>query len=302
MNKINFLMEYFKYLKNPISALKLKFGIVDSCEVKIKNYDESLFIENVPILDELMWLLPAIPNSRITEFIEYFKGITNDEEFLNIEGVKYINIFNKKFIKNHPLKYNTCYGEHFTDDGWDMVDFKNRDVIDVGANVADTTLYFANRGGNIIAFEPVKHLYDLGLKNISINPSLKENIKLFNKAVGAKRGKLNISADSLKDYADESVNYDIEVITINDILEIYNFNPDILKMDCEGCEFDIIETTDLTMFNDIILEHHSYMAGKDPKKLIDTLEKQGFEINIYPCNVSRRDFSDIGIIHAFKKN
>ena len=71
-------------------------------------------------------------------------------------------------------------------------------------------------------------------------------------------------------------------------------------MDCEGCEFEIILNEDLTMFNEIVFEHHSKMVGKDYKPLIEKLEKEGFKINTYEVAASKQSFDDIGIIHAYK--
>ena len=94
--------------------------------------------------------------------------------------------------------------------------------------------------------------------------------------------------------------YSVEVITVNDVLNEYNFPVDILKMDCEGCEFEIILNEDLTMFTDIVFEHHSKIAGKDYKPLIEKLKKDGFKIDTYSVEASKLEFEDIGIIHAFK--
>lgn len=297
--KIRNLIRYFKYLENPIECLKFKFGKTNTCNVKIKNEKTVLKINYVPILDKLMHYLPLTPKSKYPELIRYFTELSNDEKIVTINTIKYINTLNSEFIKKHPYNYNACNDEYFSDDEWDMIDFKNRHVIDIGGNVADSALDFANNGAEVIAFEPVKHLYEIGLENISLNPELSENITFINKAVGAKSGKIDITADSLKSYISTNENYEIDVITIEDILKDYKIKPDILKMDCEGCEFEIIAKYDLSMFNDVIFEHHSKIVGKDYNQLIEILKNQGFEINTYPCNSSQRPFNEIGIIHAF---
>ena len=71
-------------------------------------------------------------------------------------------------------------------------------------------------------------------------------------------------------------------------------------MDCEGCEFEIILNEDLTMFNDIIFEHHSGMVGKDYNVLIEKLKKENFKINRFPVAIN--NFDEIGIIHAYKSS
>ena len=74
--------------------------------------------------------------------------------------------------------------------------------------------------------------------------------------------------------------------------------PDLLKMDCEGCEFEIIENCDLSEFNEIIFEQHSRIVGKDVNILIDSLKKSGFKIEI--AAVFDEDLDDLSLIHAYK--
>ena len=300
MNRIDVVRDYFKYFKNPISALMFKFNLKNSCEVKLKNHPDTFKIEKVEILDRLINKLPVVIDSRYDEFKQYIDDLISDKEILVINNLKYVNVYSNNFQKEHHLWYNVCYDEYFSDDEWNMVDFRGRDVIDIGGNAADTALVFASDGANVIAFEPVKHLYDLALMNISINEEYKNQIRFINNGVGGKRGKLELTAQSLKDYADVTENYEVEVITVSDILDKYQIKPDILKIDCEGCEFEIIKNEDLSMFKDIVLEHHAFMVEKDSKLIIDELKRQGFNVNTYECRASRRKFEEMGFIHAYK--
>lgn len=300
MKKLNYLFDYFKFLKNPISALMFKFGFKKECEIKLKNSNVSVKLTSISSLNRLMIQLPITINKKYAELSKYIKDIDDDKEVVVIDDINYVNIYNKNFIKSNPNNYNICNEEYFSDDQWDMINFNNRHVIDIGANIGDTALYFAKENAKVIAFEPVKHLYELGLENISLNPTLKDKINLINKAVGGKRGKLTIGNETTKTYINKNDSYQIEVITVQDVLEEYEFPADILKMDCEGCEFEVIINEDLTMFNDIIFEHHSKQVGKDYKPLIKKLEDDGFKIDKYPVFTSKLDFEDIGIIHAYK--
>lgn len=289
----------FKYLKNPISSLFFKAGILKTYNVKVKNTNYEIRIRNKNSLNRIMFVLPGIQEELFESFFDYIKDLENDVEQVSIDGIKYINVFNSEFEKTHPYNYAIHIDEFFTGDEWDMISYSGRHIIDIGGNVGDTALYFAKEGAEVISFEPVRHLYELAEENVQINPQYKDKITLVNKGVGGSKGTLTFSDVSVNGYV-EGNQYEMEIISISDLLNDYDFTPDILKMDCEGCEFEVISKHDLTMFNDIIFEHHAQMVNKDHRTLIDILENQGFKTNIYPCNASDSNIEEMGIIHAFK--
>lgn len=297
--KISYLIDYFKYIQNPINALKFKFGISKTCNLKIKNCDHSITLHNVSSINYLMSIVPIVSNNKMTEFLEYVKEIDDDKKILTINGIHFVNTLNKDFLKNNKHDYCIHIIEFFTDDEWNMVNFSKRHVIDLGGNIGDTALYFAKKGAEVISFEPVQHLHELAIKNLDINKEYSDKITLVNKGVGGKTGTITFDSTSVKSYADKDSDY-MEIISFQDLLSDYEFTPDILKMDCEGCEFEVIPNNDLTMFNDIIFEHHSEITGKDYNILIDALKKQGFKINCYKVHSTKESFEKIGIIHAFK--
>ncbi len=301
-DRIKYAIDYFKYLDNPIEGILFKFGIKDEFRIKLKKSDESIRINNIATLDIIMRVIKHIDEENFPEFILTLKDICNNENTITINDINYLNLWSDDYIKTGPnVGGNVCLFEYFGDDEWSMVNFKDRDVIDIGANVADTPLFFAKKGANVIGFEPVKELYEIGLKNINLNPAYKEQIKLINKGVGAKRGKIKINEEeSVTDYVNENFSYYVEVITIEDILNDYDIKPDILKMDCEGCEFKIILNNDLSEFKDIIFEYHSFMTHIDYKELVVKLEEQDFNIDLYEVNSTSKSVEEIGIIHAHK--
>ncbi|MCC7554311.1 MAG: FkbM family methyltransferase [Methanobacteriaceae archaeon] len=286
-NKLKNLKDYFKYLNNPIQALLFKFNIPKKYTASIKKRNEVFTLNNNNTINSLMHALPYLDNDKFNEFKDYIMQIDVNKKILKLKDLNIINnILNRIFLEYFMIGY------------WD-INVKNRTIIDIGANVGDTSLFFAMNGAKeILGFEPVKELYEMSVKNIEINPKYKNKINLVNKGVYCKKGKLNISMDSTKNYIDKQDSYEVEVITIKEILKKYDTIPDILKIDCEGCEFDIIEHSDLSMFNDIILEHHSNMVGKKIIYLIKKLKIQGFKIKTH--DVFNSDFEDLGIIHAYK--
>lgn len=297
--KIKYLQDYFKYLSNPVDALRFKFNLKNECIIKIKNTNKSVSLKNVNSLNLLMQILPNVKKENITGFLNYIKNIDNDEKYLDIIDIKFINTYNSDFIKNHDNEYYCHLTEFFTDDVLNIIDYQDRYVIDIGGNVGDTSLYFAKSGANVISFEPVKHLYNLAVENVNLNPTLKDKITLVNKAIGGKKGKLQLDSTSVAEYTGNNDN-EMEVITMNDFFEEYSFTPDILKMDCEGCEFEIIEKNDLSMFNEILFEHHGKIVNKDFNILVKKLKKQGFNIEFYQSEGVCSIFKEQGMIYAFK--
>ena len=105
--------------------------------------------------------------------------------------------------------------------------------------------------------------------------------------------------NSTVDYRNNENSYEVNIITIEDILNENNIKPDILKIDCEGCEYNIILNTDLSAFNDIIFEHHQILIKKDYNLLIDKLKSQGFEVE--KLTETAANFEEVGLIHAYRK-
>lgn len=198
-----------------------------------------------------------------------------------------------------PLNLSSFF-ELFNKGYWNDfgIDYSNRTIIDIGSNGGDSSLYFASQGANVFGYEPVTPIYEYSLKLIELNPDLKDKLHFFNYGVSDKRGKINIiSMESVSAYV-ENDSYEIEIITLDDILNYNHIEPDFLKMDCEGCEFNIILNSDLSGFKDILFEHHSAIVGKPYFRLIEKLENHGFKIK--KLNVFNSDFENVGLIHAYK--
>lgn len=295
IKKIHYLLDYFKYLKNPIPCLLFKFGFKKNITVKIKNCKNTIYLENVNALNDFMANL-GIVDYISDEFVNFMADLNSSKEIITWAGA---NIYNFYKIDKDFTAYP--YIEYFISGYYNScdVDYNNRCVIDIGSNVGDSAIYFASRGADVYGYEPVKHLYDYSLKIKKINPEIENKLNFFNFGVSDKVGKINIDLmDSASIYTNQNDSYEIDVITIKDILENNGISADILKMDCEGCEFNIILNSDLSNFNDIIFEHHSFLVDKDYKLLVDKLESQGFKIKKYVF--TGRNFEDVGLIHAFK--
>jgi len=153
------------------------------------------------------------------------------------------------------------------------------DVIDIGANIGDSAIYFALKGASYVyAFEPLPAVYKIALQNIKLN-NLEDKITLINAAVGSKEGTVKVpSSINIQESEGYSITNhgDVEVplLSFNNIIKISK-DPDLLKIDCEGCEADIIFSTELD-FNKIFVESHQGITRIPHKKLLKRLEEQKY--------------------------
>ena len=139
-------------------------------------------------------------------------------------------------------------------------DIKENDlVIDVGGHVGYFTIYAAKKAknGKIITFEPSKESFNVLKNNLKINNI--QNVIIENVGVGAKSGTaiLNVDVDhgignSIFFSSKNSEKEDIRITTIPEIVKKYKIESiDLLKLDCEGAEFEIILNLPSTILNTI---------------------------------------------------
>ena len=137
---------------------------------------------------------------------------------------------------------------------YDCLPVKNKIVLDVGASIGDSSIYFILRGATkVIALEPDLELYSLAKKNIELN-GFADKIELIR------------AGCSYIDRGDQ-VNSKPPLMTLQTILDNYSIKPDVLKMDCEGCEYDVIlSSSPHTLFNFSFLEIEYHYGYENIKK------------------------------------
>lgn len=160
-------------------------------------------------------------------------------------------------------------------------------VVDVGFNFGIFSLRALNKGASkIIAFEPDKELYE---KIHDIYPD-KDKVSLNNVAVTDHYGETTFystlgSLDSstlcvpvnkmgLQEYTVPCIDF-YDFITVKEKLD----HIDLLKIDCEGEEYRIMENIPdefLATIPKIILEYH-FNNGPELKPILAKLERTGFE-------------------------
>jgi FkbM family methyltransferase len=171
---------------------------------------------------------------------------------------------------------------------------KDRIVIDIGANIGAFSLYAAALGAKkVISVEPISASYNTFLKNIH-RLGLK-NITTYKKIVSDKGNdflpvSLNDNAGANSMY-NVSENYEVvETITFSEIMNQIAGHDIILKLDCEGGEYDVIMNAtehDMVRINEIMMEIHTELhpkyKGKEviEQKLIDFGFEKKDSVQIY---------------------
>ena len=215
---------------------------------------------------------------KITEFDDSFIVLTN------VNNIKLKCRIKEGFDLGHIL-------EIFEENTYSK-DFKNSTVIDVGASTADSSIYFAINGAReVYGLEPMKESYDIALYNVMVN-NLTNKVHLINAACSSKLGTVELNLSSKNPNANSiipseivkasGINFNsrrlVDSISLKDIIYQYGLSKvDLLKMDCEGCEYEVLQNMDeetFSMINNVILEFHDGF-----KFLPDLLEGHGFQVS-----------------------
>jgi len=169
----------------------------------------------------------------------------------------------------------------FFEKAYDFLPVYDKIVIDIGSNIGDSSIYFALKGAKkVIAIEPLPKNFQLAKKNIQLN-DLDNKIDLLLSGCSNKQGSLVIDEEKSgagSDLKKSDHGIEIPLITLSDIVSKYDVSSAVLKLDCEGCEYDVIMTTDksiLTKFTHIQIEYHYGY-----KNLKNKLENCGFKVSV----------------------
>lgn len=161
-------------------------------------------------------------------------------------------------------------------------------IVDVGANVGGFAKAWGHLSNNWYLVEPSKYNQEQIQKNLK-----NFKYKLFKNAVGSESGKIlklqkYIQGDVNKDtpsgnmgtsgyvYKHNSHGWqgdyeEVESISFDDL--IGNGKIQILKVDCEGAEYDFLMGVDLSNVNIIVMELHNFLGENKQKELCDWIEK-----------------------------
>lgn len=209
--------------------------------------------------------------TKLFNYLEYLSGVKNQEK-----SKKFILKFKDGYSLICPSSDLCAIGETcLTEDYQKYKEWKIKKgdiVFDVGAHIGSFSIYAANKGAKVYAFEPDKKNYQNLLKNIKLNNAHSQIIP-FNFGIYSSDGKLSFYT-SLANPAGNSTISDankkekkIQVKKLSTIFKMIDVKKiDLLKMDIEGSEYEIFEKLTDSEFNKIekiVGEYHLFPYKPD---------------------------------------
>jgi FkbM family methyltransferase len=199
--------------------------------------------------------------------------------------------------------------ETFLDDFYHLMEkddkFHNGIIIDIGAGIGEFAIQsaFAYPNCKIYGFEPYLESYALFEKNIALNDL--KNVTAVDAAIASVSGNFSIDTSSgnplkYRMQTSEVSNQTIKIRTIQliDYMDQHGIQIcDILKLDCEGGEYDILlslSTSTLIRFKKIVMEYHDTLTIHNHNELVEKLTIAGFQVDV----VSNQVHADLGYIYA----
>lgn len=248
------------YLQKKIIKVKLKNGSVKSWTLDcVYEYTgmrhDAKQIENLKILDI------------------YTSGVIQKKDIIEFD-------YHNKVVRFSCFGSNGAIPEVFFAEDYRYLNPSGETVIDIGANIGDTAIYFALNGASkVIALEPYINSYNCAINNIILN-NLKDTIMLLNAGYGNDSQVLvdpqsNANGSSILILSKTGVS--VKIYSLRTLLNEYKIEEAILKMDCEGCEYNLLNEDNnvLRKFKRIELEfHYGY------KNIENKLKEAGFSIKI----------------------
>lgn len=190
--------------------------------------------------------------------------------------------------------------DNFDNGIYDVVDFKGRVVLDVGAFVGDTPILFVLKGAKLVyAVEPSLRNFNEMAKNIELN-GMGNAIIPLRLLIAYRPAKLTVAKTARERSVVKATGGEGEgapVATLSSILDMLPTPPDILKLDCEGCEFDIADYDygAFSRFSELIIEYHSYITHRPPSDLARRLIRE-FDCRL--VKVPYRNPAREGVLHC----
>ena len=235
-----------------------------------KSIFELLFGFKNPLQVVSVFLKPAAPG-RLTVRLK------DPDLQLQVRGKMDIWSVKETFIDRFYTKYGCELGKNWT-------------IVDIGAAIGEFSLYAAAKdpGARIIAYEPFPESVELFKENLAMNGI--QNVTLIPRAVWKTAATLDLDISRLEPLQITSGVTDkssgssvrVEAVSLADVLRSNKLTSvDLVKLDCEGAEFDILlgsRPEIVKAFKRIVMEYHDGADGRHHAQLESHLQSLGYRV------------------------
>jgi FkbM family methyltransferase len=176
-----------------------------------------------------------------------------------------------------------AYGEYDLVLDWPAL----RRVLDVGAHVGSFALWTCERApdAHVISVEPEPRNFSDLASNITRN-HLRDRVEVVNAALGSEPGTVTLhvpmNRESGSALATGGDSVEAIVISLPELMDRFDGPPDLLKLDCEGAEWAVLDALDAETWAKIsrlVLECHA-SADRTVESMVELLARQGLAPNI----------------------
>ena len=234
----------------------------------------------------------------------FIQSIACSENFIIADDVK-INFCKSKeninigIARFKELRYPILFT--FITNIYGLLNVRNKIVIDVGAYIGDSAIYFALRGAKkVIAIEPHPLAFKEMLENIKLN-NLEKVIAPINAGLASRSGSIcikNVNVEETESiyHSPGACDTNVPAITLSEVISKYGVAGDlfVLKMDCEGCEYDVIlnDYEHIKLFEELVVEYHGSLEN-----ILNILKKDFNCLNVKRYNLlyCRRRHGDLAL-------
>jgi len=194
----------------------------------------------------------------------------------------------------------------YTQNYYDIQNIKPNNVcVDVGANSGDFSIFCSKKFKEIYAFEPIPKTFQLMNENIKLNKLL--NIKTYNYGLSDKTKTAKFDLPKFTGVAkiNKHGKNNIYVISWSKMQSIVEKKINLLKIDCEGAEYSILNDNQfLKNVDEIRMELHIFNKNdrKKAHKLIDLFtNKYNFQPNLPNIEIYNKIKTEVGFELILKK-
>lgn len=189
------------------------------------------------------------------------------------------------------------YDVHFR--GFDLTD---RLVVDAGAFLGESALYYAQRGAQVLAYEPDPVNFAGLQENLGLNPSLAGKIRAVPAAVGTD-GEVDFHyglEGGSGIYAEAGKTVRVPSVSLRTLFEKNALGSAyLLKADCKGTEFELVEQPEIERFELLSIEYSADLRHRAVDTLVQRLHDRHFRhVRVFKHHWNYFPIQEHGMIHA----